>query len=200
MVEICSLSSKHTRRLKFDISVYFNQTKTNLKKKIWTPPAPRFKILSPNLFFTSKVNPKLNTIAYRLVAFYFHLIHTPYFVLGLLVSFLPSNSNSKSVSSPVPMESLRKSNSNVILPNSNNNLCIHNLELCIIIVFHHQLPPLLFQSDPCRHRQHPWIKASCAGRRDIMLTSGLRKLELKCSIKVGSSKILEDSSVQTFSE
>ena len=28
---------------------------------------PRFKTISPNLVFTSKVNPKLNTIAYRLV-------------------------------------------------------------------------------------------------------------------------------------
>ena len=36
-VKICNLSSKHPRRLKFDNSAYFNQTKRNLKKKKFTP-------------------------------------------------------------------------------------------------------------------------------------------------------------------
>ena len=63
MVKMCNLGSKHPRRLKFDISAYFNQTKRNLKTKIGPPPPNRFKTLSPKLVFTSKANPKLNTKA-----------------------------------------------------------------------------------------------------------------------------------------
>ena len=39
-VNICNLGSKHPRRLKFEISAYFNQTKRNLKKKKLTPDPP----------------------------------------------------------------------------------------------------------------------------------------------------------------
>jgi len=39
-VKMYNLGSKHARRLKFEISAYFNQTKRNLKKKIGIPDPP----------------------------------------------------------------------------------------------------------------------------------------------------------------
>ena len=64
---MCNFGSKHSWRLKLNILDYFNQTKRNLKKKIGSPPPKKkniFKTISPNLVFTSKANPKLNTIAH----------------------------------------------------------------------------------------------------------------------------------------